>query len=474
MSCRFRPVLALLAFLAACGPPPAAEVALPSTQPPSVLVRDVSVLDVDQEAVLRHRDVLLEGGYIREISRAGSASAPEGALVVDGSGATLLPGLIDMHGHVTAATAPTWNLGLPYPEGNLRSYLYSGVTSVLDPGDPGDDAFERRERVARGELIGPRIFTAGPMLTCADGHPIALVRAFAPFWIGWYLAPRMAVGLGSNAEAEAEVDALAARGADFIKVTVDRIPLDAPRMDTDMIAAIVARARSHGLRTLAHIGTTQDAIDAGNAGIAAWAHGVYKERIPDEQIPVLAGFGIPMVVTVEVFDRYARSGEAPWKPTPLETQTVPPAVMDAYYPIPDDFDRGPLAPWLEQARTARPHLLDNVRRLHEAGVVILAGSDAQSGVFAGPGLHRELAQLVEAGLTPTQAIRAATLDAARFLDASDEPDFGSVAVGKRADLLLVDGDPSLDLGALSQIREVFVGGLPLERTDIATVIARAD
>jgi imidazolonepropionase-like amidohydrolase len=98
---------------------------------------------------------------------------------------------------------------------------------------------------------------------------------------------------------------------------------------------------------------------------------------------------------------------------------------------------------------------------------MLAGSDAQSGVFAGPGLHRELLLLVEAGLTPAEALRAATLDPARFLTQSDDPDFGVIEVGKRADLLLVEGNPMLDVAALSRIQEVILGGMRLVRTPVS-------
>lgn len=463
-----------LAHLVNCAPSPSVDVRQPEVAPRSVVVADVAVLDVETGARTPGRDVLLEGGFIREIGRSGALGAPEGALVIDGSAGTLVPGLVDMHGHVNADRAPTWDAGIPDPEASLRAFLYSGVTTVLDPGDPSPEAFERRARVAQGALIGPRIYTAGPLLTCPGGHPVALVEAFAPWWIRWYLVPRVAVALDSKAKVEEVVDRLAADGADVIKIIVDQIPLTAPRMSVEIMRAVVARAESHGLRTIAHIGTTQDALDAAEAGVAAWAHGVYKERIPDDQIPVLASFGIPMIATIEVFDRYARAGDAPWDPTPLETQVVPREILDSYYPTPDDFDIGALESWLELARAGRAHQADNVRRLREAGVTILAGSDPQTGVFAGPGLHRELRHLVRAGMTPAQAIRAATLDSARFLAAPAEPDFGSVTVGKRADLVLVDGDPTSDVAALEQIREVFVGGVPLERSDIATVSARAD
>jgi imidazolonepropionase-like amidohydrolase len=100
-------------------------------------------------------------------------------------------------------------------------------------------------------------------------------------------------------------------------------------------------------------------------------------------------------------------------------------------------------------------------------VTILAGSDTQPGMFPGAGLHRELHLLTEAGLTPADAIRAATLDAAKFLANGKEPEFGVIATGKQADLLLVDGDPTADLDALAHIRAVIKGGVPLERKAIS-------
>lgn len=459
--------LSVCVLAVACAPEPSVEVALPSPAPDPLLIRDVAVLDVVAGRRTPGRDVVLSGGRIESIRPTGSAGDPAGARVVSGRGATLVPGLIDMHGHLSSDSGPTWRRGLPDPEANLRAFAYSGVTTVFDPADASSEAFQRRAQVADGGLVGPRIFTTGALLTPAGGHPIAMVEALAPAWIAWYLAPRVAIGLPSRQEAEAAVDRLAAQGADAIKIVVDRIPLDSPRMSREMARAIVARAKSHDLRVVAHIGTTQDAIDAADAGVALWVHGVYKESIPDEQVQRLASYGIPMVATIEVFDQYARSGEGPRVATELERQTAPRELLDAFHPIPEGFDLGPLASWLELAREATAARFDNVRRLHEAGVTILAGSDTQSGVFPGPGLHRELAQLVKAGLTPLEAIRAATSDPARFLADGDEPRFGNVAEGLRADLLLVEGDPTVDVGALQRIREVFLAGVPLERRAVA-------
>jgi imidazolonepropionase-like amidohydrolase len=453
-------------LLAACAsPPPSVRVARSVPAPGAVWIADVAVVDVAKGVRTPARDVLVENGRIAAITRAGASAPPAGAVALSGKGGTLVPGLVDMHGHVYADSHPIWALGIADPEANLRAYLYSGVTTVFDPGDPTAEAFERRDRVARGELIGPHIYTAGPLHTASEGHPIALVRAFAPWWIGWYIAPRAAVAVDTVEQANEAIDRLAKQRPDAVKIVIDEIPLECPRMRPEVARAMTDRARGHGLRTVAHIGTTRDALIAAEAGVSLWMHGVYKERIPDREIPVLAGYHIPMVATIEVFDSYARLRKGSREATALERETVPAEVLASFAP-PEGFSVGRLTSWQDLNEQAVPFRTDNMRRLHAAGVEIFAGSDTQSGVFPGAGLHRELANLARAGLTPIEVIRAATLGPARFLAQTDTPDWGNVAVGQRADLLLVDGDPTRDVAALSSIRAVLQDGVPIERVPV--------
>ncbi len=435
-----------------------------------LLIRNVRVLDVVGGDLGAPADVYVDQGRIVSISPIGSATTRSRtpSRVVDGAGATLLPGLIDMHGHISANTGPSWEAGFPTPDANMQAYVYAGVTTVFDPADASGDAFSRRDDVAAGRVLGPQIFAVGPILTVPDGHPISIVKLLAPAWIRWYIAPRVAEALADEADVHRVVDRLAEEGADGLKIVIDRIPLDAPRMSRERARQVVERGRLHGLRTVVHIGTTQDAVDAASAGVSLWVHGVYKERIPDDQIAVLADFGIPMVTTSEVFDSYGRVRSGPRIATRLEKETVAADTLNAFYPIPDDLDLGSLQDWVDLMAATREVRLDNVARLHRAGVTILAGSDVQSGVFPGASLHREIATLVEAGLSPIEAIRAATLDAARYLADDPDPDFGIVAVGKRADLLLVDGDPTKEIDALDNIREVILKGMRIERTPIAS------
>lgn len=458
------PIFAIF-VLAACSRSPEL-VRWPHSPSTTVLIQDVSILNVEDGSIESNREVLLSGNRIAAITAVGGTAPPPGTRRVSGSGATLLPGLIDMHGHVTGSSAPQWLNEMPDPEANLRAYLYCGVTTVLDPGAMSNEAFAERAEVARGRLLGPRIYTAGPLITAEGGHPIAMMKETMPFWLRWYVIPRFVREVDTPREARAAVEEIVGLGADVVKIIVDRIPDDAPRIKPEVLDAAVAEARRLGVRAVAHIGNTQDAIDAADAGVAAWMHGVYKERIPDDRIGRLAGYAIPMVATIGVFESYALLGQQPRRPSRLERETVPAKVLASFDRIPDGAQPAALMPYLENLRRQRQAWRDNVRRLRAAGVAILAGSDTQMGVFPGAGLHRELRLLTEAGMTPAEAIRAATIDAARFLAHGAEPEFGVVAEGKRADLLLVEGDPTADLRALSDIRAVVKDGVVLERIPI--------
>ncbi len=452
-----------LAFVAGCARslPPLVERA-PGPPPPTI-IRNVDIYDGIADRRTGARDVLLENGRIARIVPPRTLARRAGMQQFDGTGQTLLPGLIDVHGHVGNTGAPSWSGEWPDPKRNLQSYLYCGVTTVLDPCDMAPDAFTRRDEVARGELLGPRIYAAGPMFGPPGGHPVAALQSLVPWWLRWYVVPRMARQVATPEDARAAVAALTPLHPDVIKVAVDAVPLEGPIIPPDVLRAIVDEARARGVRTVAHIGTVADALEAADAGVAAWMHGVYKERIPDEVIPRLAAAGIPEVATLAVFDSYADLYEGRREATALERETVPARILDAFVPVPAS-GRPPefqtFFALLAATRNARP---DNVRRMHAAGVTILAGSDSQTGVFPGPGLHRELAALVAAGLTPVQALRAATGDAARFVAGQADPEFGTIAVGKIADLVVVDGDPTADIGRISHITHVFLGGAELPR-----------
>jgi len=456
-----------LTLLFACRGEPPPLVTLPELAPKSVVFRRVAVLDVASGISRPSLDVVVSDARIAAIGSQGTVAVPAGAFEVDGGGATLVPGLVDSHGHLGNGSAPPWAGEFPDPERNLQSYLYCGITTVLDPADLASKAFTRRDAVAARKLLGPAIYAAGPMLTAPAGHPIPAIEALAPWWLAWYVKRDATRTIDSPEDARRAVAELARSKPDFVKLSVDSIPESAPRLRKELIAAVIDEAHRAGLRAIAHIGSYPDALDAGQGHIDALMHLIYKDRISAEQAALIAAFHVPMVATIGVFESYALLGQRKREPTDLEVQTVPQALLASFDTIPAGAVGPDFLGYFEALRSMRRQWRDNVRLLREAGVTILAGSDTQSGVFPGPGLHRELALLVETGMTPAQVIRAATLDGARFLTGNDDPDFGTVAVGKRADLLLVEGNPAFNISALTRIRTVMKNGVVLERHPIS-------
>ena len=453
-----------MVLFVACSERPAPLVTRPQVSHPRTRISRVFVWDGRSDRVFPPKDVIVENGRITEMLLPGQTPRA-GELVIDGTGQILMPGLVDVHGHTGGNSAPPWSSAgrFPDPERNLQSYLYAGVTTVLDPGDVTPDVFERRAAVAAGTLLGPQMFAAGPMFTVPGGHPVGAMHELVPWWIRWYVQPRMLREVASADAARAAVDALLPKKPDVIKVMVDAVPLGAPVVGGDVLRAIVDEAKRHGVRTVAHIGTVADALAAADAGVAAWLHGVYKERIPDELIARFKAAGIPYVATSFVFDDYADIWEGKRESTQLERETVAPDVLASFAAIPRDAQPPAFREFFAMLPATREARCDNIRRLNAAGVRILAGADAQLGVFPGPALHREIAILRRCGLSPQQALEAATSAAASFVANDSEPDFGLARIGKRADLILVAGNPLIEPAALDDIRMVMKDGVVLER-----------
>ena len=429
----------------------------------SCVIRNVRVFDASQAALLDGlHDVVVRGGRIASVSPPGTA-AP-GLIEVDGHGGTLLPGLIDVHTHTGGSASPPWQTQLPAQEENLGAFLYAGVTTVLDAGALTPAIFQLRERVRTGAVLSPHLYAAGPMFTAPNGHPVGLMRGNLPFWISWYVLPRIAREVATPDAARQAVADLLPDHPDVIKIAADDLVPGEPRIGTEVIAAIVARAHEGHVRVVAHIGQSRDVIDTVSAGVDALMHDVYTDTITDEAVGKIAAAHVPVVVTIGIWDAVEQLGTLrPESRVPITRDIAKPAVLTALSAFPSDQERQRLTAMSKPIRDGHAARRANVAKLRAAGVTILAGSDAvNAGQFPGAGLHDELAKLVEAGMTPGEALRAATYDNARFL-AGAQADFGDVARGQRADLLLVDGDPTADITATQRIAHVWLDGVELQR-----------
>lgn len=440
----------LLLLAAACAgprPTPASDTAAASVSADhwqnAFVVTGARVFD--GEAVIPRADVVVRDGLIQAVGSA--ADVPASVPRIDGSGATLLPGLIDAHTHTREI-------------GQLERDLRFGVTTVLDMFTlPDRDAEFRRASGVRHDVSG--FFSAGVLATAPGGH-------------GTEYGVEIPTVAGPG-DAAAFVDEQVRRGADYLKVVLNgqRAMMGAPTLDAATVRALVEAGRAHGLLVVAHVETPQDVRTAVEAGVDGLAHVWRTKGVPPDLVELIRENDVFVIATLSVVS----ATDPAFRRSMVEDPAIAPYLEEEAAATYRQDSVGPQTP-AERARVEAMlrHLgvqepievleyhLESVAALDSAGVTILAGSDPPTqGLLHGIGLLQELELLVRAGLTPTEALSAAT---ARTADVFGLRDRGRIAPGRRADLLLVRGDPSTDVTALRRIERVWRGGVELPRVPV--------
>jgi imidazolonepropionase-like amidohydrolase len=275
----------------------------------------------------------------------------------------------------------------------------------------------------------------------------------------WYVIPRATREIASPAAGIMAVHALLAERPDVLKIVVDAGVGDVPRLTPEAFAAITAAGHTAGVRSITHVTSAADALLAVQNGTDALAHMPSLDEVPDSLAAKIAAAHVPVVATLAIWDLIAvEKPRAPADVLPIEREVAGPELLQRIL-----APRHDPSPFEHAAALGHDGRRRSFAALRRAGVTILAGSDAcNPNDLPGAGLHLELHTMVEFGATPGEALKAATVDNARFLGGRDA-EFGTIAVGKRADLLLVDGDPTTHIDELGRIAAVMLDGALLTR-----------
>lgn len=435
----------------------------------TLLIRDARIVTGDGR-VIDSGAVLVRNGKIEEIYE---GKAPDSktlkADAIEGSGKTLLPGLIDAHVHL-AAPGGFPGKGYVYePEKALpralAAYLYSGVVAVRSAGDPLDMAKRARALVSSGERAGAELFLCGPLFTTAGGHGTEYFKDLPESLRA--MVQEQTVRLPKTAdEARSMVVSLKGQGVDAIKAVLDSGGPGAlfNRMDTAVLRAIVEEARRQGLPVAVHTGDAADVRDALAAGASSIEHGSDREAIPDELFKKMAAAGVvydPTLSVLEAFDDLL-SGNTALLDRSLVQQVGPAAILESTR----TYLLGRQAKAQDTAHPVRlPIGKANLRRAYELGVPLVAGTDSGNPLLIhGPAIHRELRLWVDAGVPARTALEAATFRGARLLGAGGR--MGSIRKGYEATLLLVDGNPIEEIASTERISVVLVQGEVIDRPDL--------
>ena len=402
-------------------------------------IRDVTLIDGTGRPAVAHRTVLVDGERIVAI---GGARLPVGkARIIDGRGKYLIPGMIDAHVHLrdTGPDGVKHSMDVATAQATLAGFLALGFTTVADLGNlPGTVQIMRGAdpRISARLLIAGRVFTApggrnvdiGIAVTTAD--PLLLAR------------PR------------------AEEHPDLIKLVEDsggfggQSPANA--LSTDLMRAIVADEHRHGRRVVVHVAREADARNAIAAGADGLAHPVWAEAESEDFVRLVARRRIPFATTLAVADQYGRLVHHPeYLDQPDYALVLTDAERTRMRTVQRaQFARMAVAAWREQTL---PVEMRNIVRIVRAGGIAALGTDLVSGASS----HREMQLLRQAGLSPLEVIRIATLNAAIFL--GQQRDLGSIAPGKIADLVLLNSDPTGDIDATEDIAMVMHRGAIVDR-----------
>lgn len=416
--------LTLLAVLSAVCPGALAQ---------TLYVEGVTLVDGTGRPPVRDVDIAVVDGRFAAVGR--DVDPPSGASRIDGRGKFAIPGLMDMHVHLRG--------GIP----TLHGYLYSGVTAIYDAGNDPDVIFALRAKERAGEIVAPRIYATGQVVTAPDGHGAA-----------------RGVTVEDFARDRAKLDAHIAREPDVLKITQDEHGWGTRPMirfmPVDLLEEVIRYYHEHGIRTTIHTSNELRSWEAIYAGVDTLAHPVIQAPVSERFLNMMKVKRIPQVSTLTIGEGYSRLVEHPeFLDQPLYRATLSAEEIDRL--------KGEVRTewgerrWTQWMKVMTPVAQENLRLVNDVGGIVVVGTDQS----LGPAVHRELELLVAGGITPLDAIRMATLNGAIFL--GKEREMGTVEAGKLADFVLLNADPTEDIDNAKAIHTVVKGGVVIDRSKLS-------
>lgn len=408
----------------------------------------------DGSAPIEEATFIVENGKFTQIGMKNEVKPPKGAGRVDLTGRTIMPVLVNLQGHVglnNGATFSPRNYTSDSVKADLNRYEYYGVYALGTSGtDPGDTIFQIREQQRQGQATGAMVFTAGRGITARGGYPS-----------GAGMLGDIPIEVSSETEARKAVNDLADQKVDFIKIWVDDNGGKSPKLRPEIARAVINEGHMYDIRTVAEVSDLADAKQLVKDGVDGLVHSIQDREVDNDLISMMKEkdvFYAPALTSDQA--KFVYADEPSWLGE-QSMREVYPAQLSAYLAnsiIVRKFKRDPDA---QRARRQYSTAEKNLKKMADAGVKIALGSDS-GGENTYPGYfeHRELQLMVDAGLSPMDAIKAATSVSASVLKLDD---IGTLAPGKRAEFLVLSANPLTKIANTREIYTIYRDGQELDR-----------
>jgi imidazolonepropionase-like amidohydrolase len=412
------------------------------------VLRGARIIDGTGRAPIEQGVIVVQGNRIAAVGPAAQVKAPKNARVVDLTGRTVMPGLISAHSHLGLVLNGK-NRDDAYTRENvvqaLNQFERYGVTGITCLGLNRDLVYQVRSEQRAGKLGGATVFAGDRGFGVEKGAPplpVAKDQLYQP---------------KTAAEARKLVGEAAARHPDILKIWVDDLFGKSPKMDPSVYAAVIDEGHKRHLKVAAHVFYLEDAKRLVKDGVDALAHSVRDQPVDDELVSMMKAkktFYVPTLNVDESFFGFADHPE--WLQTPFLSAALP-SETKADFGDPGYKAKVEGNPAVAIERKALENALHNLKVLHDAGVNVAFGTDSGANPARIPGWaeHRELELMVKSGLSPMQAITAATRGSAALLGAKDR---GTIEKGKRADLVVLGANPLDDIANTKQLVAVWHDG----------------
>ena len=419
-------------------------------------ITGVTLIDGTTRAPMQNAVVVIDGSRITQAGPPASVIVPAGANVIDGRGKFVIPGLADMHHHLRSGSTRLQQDA----RSNLRRMLAVGVTTVFNPSVPLKEFAALKTAAADEAAPFARFFATGPIISVKGDFFAQMVGGPMP---------------DTPQQAEAAVNDLKSAGVDAIKVQYDDVSWSTkqgfPTLKRDVLEAIIKEAHQQNLKVFAHAPMLKHAKDGLRAGLDGLMHGIIDEPVDQEFIDLMKKNRASYVSTMTLFNDMADVNAFAQRQAPRwDRAALQPPRLYEFFASPAGAQR--FNGNFNNLAFIREHLptqKNNLKKVFDAGIPVVLGTDTGfEGVLIGVSTQIELELLVDAGLTPAEALRTATVNAARMI--GREKDLGTVEAGKLADLVILEADPLQDIRNVTRIFRTMKGGVLYEPVDPARAI----